>query len=282
MDKIKCEVIRDLMPLVADEVASEESKELVNEHMEDCEVCKAYYAGMTAQMLRNSMPEDGPTGAFVKFTKQMKKRVRMKKVMVALTAAFVALCVVIVGACVVYDRMNTSVHMDIDKTQAWLWRESNGEVNLAIRMKEGYGWYYKLGSFREGDVFYLVPYEPELKLWNKGVHGGLNKENQLELLWEDGKLYYHIDVSHTVYNVETGWFEDNTQEYKIPIRYVRWGTDNNYTTLYEEGDTIPTREEIYEIIYPSAEEDASAPEATDLPKATTAPTVTVVPAAKED
>ena len=106
MEKIKCEVIRDLMPLVADDVASAESKELVSEHVESCEVCKAYFAGMTAQIARTAVPEDGPTSTFVKFTHRMEKRVRMKKVMIALTAAFVALCVVIVGGMVVFDKMN--------------------------------------------------------------------------------------------------------------------------------------------------------------------------------
>lgn len=40
MSKISCNVCIDLMPLVKDNVASEDSVELVSEHVADCEQCK--------------------------------------------------------------------------------------------------------------------------------------------------------------------------------------------------------------------------------------------------
>ena len=281
MDKIKCEVIRDLMPLVADDVASEGSKELVNGHIEGCETCRAYYAGMTAQMVRMAMPDDGPTSTFVKFTHQMEKRVRMKKVLIALTAALVALCVAIVGGTVVVDKMNSNVHMDIEKTQAWLWRENYGEVNLAVLMNEGYGWYDSLTWYRNGDIFYLIPYEPEVKLWKKGNHGGLQKGFQLDLQWENGKLYNVLSVADDRYNAETDRFEVEEKEYKVPIRFVRWGDIDNFTTLYEEGDEIMTRKEVYELVYPSAD-DAEEAEGNEPAKTSPLPIATPVPAGKGD
>ncbi|MBQ9952088.1 MAG: hypothetical protein IJO98_08125 [Clostridia bacterium] len=246
MSEVKCGVVRDLMPLVADEVASPESKELVNGHMETCEVCRAYYSGMTAQLARMSAPEDGPTSTFVKFSKRMEKKMRMKRVLIAMTAAIVALCVVVVGGMVVFDRMHTSYPMPIDKTQAWLWRENNGEVNLLVQTKDDQGWYSHLGVYREGDIYYLTPYEPELKLWNKGLTGGLYDEYQLELLLEDGRLYYDFWYGDSEFDPETGHFEHVEKEFKIPIEYVRWGTASEYTTIYEYGDEIPTRQELME------------------------------------
>ncbi|SDG58313.1 zf-HC2 domain-containing protein [Desulfosporosinus hippei] len=38
--KVSCEIIRDLLPLVKDNVASEESINLVSEHLKNCESCK--------------------------------------------------------------------------------------------------------------------------------------------------------------------------------------------------------------------------------------------------
>jgi len=284
MDKIKCEVIRDLMPLVADDVASAESKELVDGHMETCETCRAYYAGMTAQMVRSALPDDGPTSTFVKFTHQMEKRVRMKKVLIALTAAFVALCVAIVGGTVVFDKMNSNVHMDIEKTQAWLWRENYGEVNLAVLMKDGHDWYHQLGMYREGDILYLTPYEPEWKLWKKGDRGGLQKEFDLELLWENGQLYHCYRVCEDHYDAETDSHETVEREYKIPLRLVRWGNQLNYTTIYEQGDTVLTRKEVYELVYPSADDAEAAKEAEgdETAKTTPLPMATPVPAGKGD
>lgn len=275
MEKIKCEVIRDLMPLVADDVASAESKELVSEHVESCEVCKAYFAGMTAQIARTAVPEDGPTSTFVKFTHRMEKRVRMKKVMIALTAAFVALCVVIVGGYVVFDRMNTYNFMPIEKTKAWLWHEGNGDVNVMVQMQDGHGWYDSVSMYREGDTVYLTPNEPELKLWNRGATGELYNVGWFDLLWEDGQLYYHLREYDSEYNPETGFFEEVECEYKIPLRLIRWGNVDNFATLYEKGDVLPTHNELMAQI----EAGESAP---DTPIPTPVAIATPEPSAKED
>ena len=41
MDQIPCEIIRDLIPLVADHAASKESEKLVQEHIAECGSCRA-------------------------------------------------------------------------------------------------------------------------------------------------------------------------------------------------------------------------------------------------
>ena len=40
--KKNCNIIRDLLPLYLDDVCSEESKKIVEEHLENCEECKKY------------------------------------------------------------------------------------------------------------------------------------------------------------------------------------------------------------------------------------------------
>ncbi len=48
--KHDCNVARDLMPLMLDDAASEESKTLLNQHLEECADCQAYYDGMKAAL----------------------------------------------------------------------------------------------------------------------------------------------------------------------------------------------------------------------------------------
>ena len=50
MKKNDCNVIRDLMPLVLDRVASDESRALVEEHMGSCGKCRKQYEEMKAEM----------------------------------------------------------------------------------------------------------------------------------------------------------------------------------------------------------------------------------------
>lgn len=51
MNKISCEVCRDLIPLVRDGVASEDSRLAVLSHLANCEECKALYDGAVPAVL---------------------------------------------------------------------------------------------------------------------------------------------------------------------------------------------------------------------------------------
>lgn len=50
MNKITCDMCRDLMPLVKDGIASEDSRLAVKEHIEFCEVCKKQYGGEITEL----------------------------------------------------------------------------------------------------------------------------------------------------------------------------------------------------------------------------------------
>lgn len=274
MSEIKCEVIRDLMPLVADDVASAESKQLVDGHMENCEVCRAYFAGMSAQLARMALPEDGPTSTFVNFSHKMEKRVRMKKVIIALVAAVVALCVVVVGIAWTNAEMNDWEYMPTENAQAWLYRQSDGDVGLLVKMKDGYGWYDWMSVNKRDSVLWLTPYEPDLKLWNQG-NPGFNEQTRMfgdELYFEDGVLYYSVLEWHTEYDDGLETFREIPQPRKTPLDLVRWGHENDYTTLYEKGDEIPTYAELMREIEGSAPLTAES---------TPAPMATVVPSDEE-
>ncbi|MGC6769406.1 zf-HC2 domain-containing protein [Enterococcus sp. LJL51] len=47
--KVSCEVIRDLLPLYAENVCSEESRSIVEEHLADCAQCRIELEQMEAQ-----------------------------------------------------------------------------------------------------------------------------------------------------------------------------------------------------------------------------------------
>ena len=49
MSKITCEICKDLMPLVKDGIASEDSRLAVEEHIKECEICRALYDGSRSE-----------------------------------------------------------------------------------------------------------------------------------------------------------------------------------------------------------------------------------------
>lgn len=227
---MKCEVIRDLMPLVADDVASGESKEIVREHMETCEVCRAYYQGMTAQLARTD-GEEGST--FVSFSRRMEKKLRMKKALIALAVSLLLLCAAACGGYAVLYHMYVEYEpMPVEKTRAELFHD-DGQLRVMVEMNEGYGWHGHIGidARRGEDVVYITPYEPSLILWNRGVTGGFHEMYFSEFLWENGRLYL----------IE---YEADGEDVKTEVERVLWGTRENFVSVYEKGDEIPEWEEI--------------------------------------
>jgi predicted anti-sigma-YlaC factor YlaD len=56
--KNECNVAKDLMPLVIDGVASEESKQYVNEHVAECTECAIAYGEMRVELPRISAEKE--------------------------------------------------------------------------------------------------------------------------------------------------------------------------------------------------------------------------------
>ncbi len=64
MNEISCGLCMDLMPLVADGVAGEDSVKAVKQHMESCEACRAAFHDAAP-------PKADPDAAFTKVKKKM-------------------------------------------------------------------------------------------------------------------------------------------------------------------------------------------------------------------
>ena len=54
-DNISCALIRDLAPLYAENLVSEESREEIKGHLESCESCRDYYYRLTEKMEGDQM-----------------------------------------------------------------------------------------------------------------------------------------------------------------------------------------------------------------------------------
>ncbi len=56
--KTDCDVIRDLLPLYADDACSEQSRAMVNEHLLDCEACRAMLYQLKENEIENSLKQE--------------------------------------------------------------------------------------------------------------------------------------------------------------------------------------------------------------------------------
>jgi len=93
--KMKCDVIKDLMPSYIDQLLTEESRILVEEHLEECEACKAYYDSLKGE----DDIFDAETAVElhleeIKPLKKIKKKMNRKTMLVSVLSV---LCAVAIG-----------------------------------------------------------------------------------------------------------------------------------------------------------------------------------------
>lgn len=71
MNKVSCEVIQDLIPLYAEDMLSEDSKELVDSHLDECEECSEYLESLKRM---NVLPVETDTQPLKKIRKEIQKK----------------------------------------------------------------------------------------------------------------------------------------------------------------------------------------------------------------
>ncbi len=84
MNDIKCTIIQDVLPLYIDEVVSQDTKEMVKEHLQHCDKCQQEYYLMKQDLY---LPVEKPSPLFNNISKKFRK----KKVMVSIVSVLVTL-----------------------------------------------------------------------------------------------------------------------------------------------------------------------------------------------
>ncbi len=104
MNKISCDVIRDLLPLYKDDVCSEKSKDLIEGHLPECEDCREYLDALNSELPPVTLAQDG-TGAKngnesgssasdgIETLRRISRQINWLKVVVVLSAAIMVFVV---------------------------------------------------------------------------------------------------------------------------------------------------------------------------------------------
>lgn len=87
MDRITCDIIRDLLPLYIDEVCSAGSRALVEEHLQNCRACKAEYEAVSKREFFYDAKEKEVLDGLSKRWKRSKRKTLFVGAAIALIAA---------------------------------------------------------------------------------------------------------------------------------------------------------------------------------------------------
>lgn len=125
MKKINCNIIRDILPLYLDDVVCDDTKELVEDHLNVCDSCR-----MEAEILGQNIAL--PTNRNIKLSdakvvKKLKNRLFRKKVVVSVISVVVSVAIVI-G---IYAYMSlTSSYIPYDSANIRI-EDDNGELYVS-------------------------------------------------------------------------------------------------------------------------------------------------------
>ena len=130
MKKNDCNLIRDLMPLVIDRVASDESREAVEDHILTCEECKKQYDQMKADLPEDTRAEyEAEQQKFKEAMKSVRRTRLRRRIRIIALAAVVCLVAVFAGA-FAYDRLfnHYTVPVELDRYTVSLAQLKDGSI----------------------------------------------------------------------------------------------------------------------------------------------------------
>lgn len=224
--KLSCSVVTDLLPLYHDGVCSEESRCLVEEHLNECEGCKSLLSKINGDL---SVPQDAidevkPLKSIRAAWNKGKRKALLKGAVIAIIA-----CVVLLFGYLGLTRWKViPVSADVLEVSG-VYQLSDGRIiyflhptdnkNLQISSKDG----INPGSFtlNADGSFYVTP------------RRSVFEDEWTETLFNEYRL---IDISEN-----NAWQQIHGDGVVITSYYI--GTEDNAILLWEEGMELPPASE---------------------------------------
>ena len=217
--KDNCQMVRDLLPLYAENVASEESRKFVAAHLEECEACRNHLKELQAALPEESrkMTEEEEAMFQQKVRELLRKRRRrmLRNVLVGIIIGAVLLFAFLIGKYELYDNLSAR-EMETQDYQLQVVRLNNGEM-VAIGKT--------FGNLRSGG------------------------HSMRTVQTEDGKNVLCVNVQTSVLP------HHGTEDTKLLLELKHWEYDAIYagkhldTLIWKEGQSIPAASEELETYF---------------------------------
>lgn len=222
-----CGVVQDLLPLYVDGVASEQSRALVEAHVEGCVEC----AGLCAQMRDQAAgvtPQQADEATVGHAWKQLVRAIRRKHLRIILLVVL-ALLVGFAGLMTAYDRLYRVARTAIppEALSLVLVQTPEGRALTRFTRKDSMTIVPRITmSYDEADdVLYYEAFRP---LLSKGEAEQTTPVTFLDdgLCLEEGILYQETEAQG-----------------RREVREIRIGTAQAYETAWRQGESIPSLNE---------------------------------------
>ena len=130
--KYNCEVIMDLLPLYHDGVCSEESREMVEEHLEECESCKRALMEIRREISAANVSRQDAGRAWRTLTRNL----WIRRVTAIILAVVLTVAAVLVGKEIYEWDQEKAIWMDADELEIGAYRLADGRVYVEFMGRE--------------------------------------------------------------------------------------------------------------------------------------------------
>ncbi len=140
--KLECDVIRDLLPLYAEKLASPASSALVEQHLAECPACRAELEQMEKPV--PVQPEPQPDAPL----RGIRKTLQKKSIRIAAAAVLAVLC----AFGLVFWMGGAKTPVTAEQAKIWTYNKKENEANLCVLEVQGENVRLELeGSFNWGN-----------------------------------------------------------------------------------------------------------------------------------
>ncbi len=219
MTKISCEIIKDLLPLYHDGVCSDQSKQLVDEHLEECESCRAELAQIAANVqLQPQQPTAKEEDKAIKNIAAHWHKSKLK----AFVKGIIITAIICGAAFGIYYGLCcwqiVNVPSDVIKINDVCYL-ADGRIAYNVRLTDGYDLnYVRFENDGKGN-FYFVPLRPVIKhkaITQNGLHN----------------TYDEFDIAeYNAYGQEKG--------IDVTITAVYYGSPDDCVLIWKKGMELP-------------------------------------------
>lgn len=236
MDKMHCDIVKDLLPLYLEDVCSQKSKTEIQKHLEECEECRCYY-----EMLKEENPKvekDWTSSNLLEgeFIQGIEKKIKKKITLDMVIAGFVVFLVCAIGGVIyteyvhepgykLFGLIDTRLETE-DITITDLYQLESGEIFFYAKSDKKFTWPYTDAALydEEKDIYYSTGMF-SYSWWNDHIE-------------QSGTLREGAFICSSIAK-DVGGYRHEISE----IRFM--GKDNDSILVWEKGQELePAPEEI--------------------------------------
>lgn len=248
--KITCNVVRDLLPLYAEEMVSGDSRELVDEHLNSCEACRNLLEGLR---VTEPIPVEIDTDSL----KKVKKTIIRRRAVSIMASLFTLITL----ACFVITYLFSPFQLTMEEALDDFYIREDGAVVINYSP-------YVTGRALAGmdNNWYIIQYSNRYDIWK-----GNNRKTIEELygsdrvIIEEERLRYEgIDILYGRWATPDGSVSsDSDIPWREDDRVVEWESEKNWwysdprglgndILLHDAGQKMPEKEDriTFSPVYP--------------------------------